>query len=729
MTIFTRLLSALPRTSSSAVLRRTIPATVAATAFLAALAATPAGATVKTVEVSPGQETTVGLQKHSTTLGEIGSEPAAFDNPLGNPVLHQSTTYAVYWDPQDRYHGDWQEVINGFFNNLASASGSLMSVFAVDTQYTDKTNAPASNRINFRGAYTDTRAYPTAGCKDPNPMGEGDAVTCVTDKQIREELEHFITTQGLQKGMGMVYYVLTPPGVTVCLDAGVAASHCSSNFESANSFCSYHSDVNPGGLASGDANTILYAAIPWVAGGAGDPLLGLGNQTSSPDCQDGGFDPSSKPSAEQREKVKEKDKAEEEAFKEATIEEKERLETAERLQGPHIEEPNQISCPTVFDGGCDTGLADIIINQVGSEQQNIVTNPLLNAWQDPKKHEVTDECRNVFALVRGGDVTANEESSAGSLFNQVLNTGNYYLNDTFNLAAARLPYPGAGCLQHVNLTPSFNLVTPVNAGDIAGFDGMQSNITLNAAIRFSPAGAEEANYAKYTWDFGDGSAPVTGYAPGAPACEVPWLTPCAASVFHSYTYGGTYQVTLTVSDVGGFVSSVTNPVTVVGPPPPPPPAPPAPAPAPAPAPGTPGGPGAGSPSVVVPAPVAAAAIVSKSLKAVAKKGLVVRYSVNEQVAGRFEVLIPKSVAKRLGISGSTATGLPAGSAPQIVVSKAILVTTKGGRSTLTIPFSKRTSGRLHRTHKLTVTLRLVVRNAASHSPTSTTVVTAATLAH
>jgi len=63
------------------------------------------------------------------------------------------------------------------------------------------------------------------------------------------------------------------------------------------------------------------------------------------------------------------------------------------------------------------------------------------------------------------------------------------------------------------------------------------------------------------------------------------------------------------------------------------------------------------------------------------------------------------------------------------VSKAILITTKGGRSTVTIPFSKRTSKRLHHTSKLTVTLRLIVRNAAAHSPVSTTVVTAATLIH
>ncbi len=46
-----------------------------AVAVVALALAAPAGAVVKTVEVAPGEETTVGLQKHSTTLGEVGAEP------------------------------------------------------------------------------------------------------------------------------------------------------------------------------------------------------------------------------------------------------------------------------------------------------------------------------------------------------------------------------------------------------------------------------------------------------------------------------------------------------------------------------------------------------------------------------------------------------------------------------------------------------------------------------
>ncbi len=64
-------------------------------------------------------------------------------------------------------------------------------------------------------------------------------------------------------------------------------------------------------------------------------------------------------------------------------------------------------------------------------------------------------------------------------------------------------------------------------------------------------------------------------APGAPLVNSPgvspcgaaqWEAPCAASAYHSYKYGGTYEVTLTVTDVGGNTASVKEPITVVGPP-------------------------------------------------------------------------------------------------------------------------------------------------------------------
>jgi hypothetical protein len=110
-----------------------------------------------------------------------------------------------------------------------------------------------------------------------------------------------------------------------------------------------------------------------------------------------------------------------------------------------------------------------------------------------------------------------------------------------------------------------------------------------------------------------------------------------------------------------------------------------------------------------------------------RKGLTVRYSVNEQVAGHFEVLLSRAIARRLGIGGPPALGLPPGTPPQILIGRASLITTAAGRSTVDIQFSKRTASRLARLHSVPLMLRLFVRNADRHSPATTTVLTTVTL--
>jgi hypothetical protein len=734
------------------------------------LASTPAGAIV-----TADGSATVGLQPRSTALldglGGLGTEPAKFANKNGNPVLSANDTYAIYWDPTDHYHGDWQHLIDTFFQSLGGASGSFASVFAVDTQYTDAANHHALYKSTFMGAYTDTNAYPVSGCEDPHPLESGDRIgpivkeehtpVCVTDKQIQEELERFVAQHSLRRGMEAIFYLMTPPGVTVCLDAGGLNGHCSDYHKSVylvsetevakkakeheeeisykDSFCSYHSDISPTNPITGDSNTILYGVVPWIAGGLADGDLAGNDRTSAYDCQDGGVDPSSKP-IETREKRKQKTKVEEEKeaeeFGKMNQEEQEKALLKILLEGPHQEEPNQQPCPTP-DGFCDTGLADLIVGQIGAEQQNIVTNPLLDAWQDPKANEAADECRNFFAYVVGGSVSANEETGAGTLYNQTFTGNNYYLNDAFNLAALNLPYPAIPCLPGIRLEPQFTAPNQVNSGEIVGFNGMESDISLDAGYDFSPAREPHLTYATYTWSFGDGSAPVAGLAPGAPSANSPavapcpsWELPCAASAFHSYQYGGTYSVTLTVTDVGGNTASVTHPITVAGPPPPSPEAPSGPGGSP----GSGGGPAASPvvpskaattvvstpPTPPTPAPVVTGFAASTSLKKALKSGLPVRYTTNEQVAGSIQVLLESSIAKRLGVHGGTATGLAPGTPSSIVVGTAVLVTTKAGQGTIRIKFSSRNASRLKHVRKLKLMLRLFARNASRQSPQTTT---------
>lgn len=417
-------------------------ASVVALWFLAIAA--PAGAMVREVPTGAGPgEVTVGLQPRSTTLHlGVGSEPKQFANSSGAPVLPVNKTYAIYWDPTDNYHGDWQGVIDTFFQNLGAGSGSLASVYAVDAQYTDAANHHADYKSIFQGAYTDTDSYPTSGnCVDPHPLegtnypwDEPAAITCITHAQLETELKLFIADHKLPTGMGTIFYLLTPPGVTVCLDKGGPEGHCSdfsgttpeiteyeeakksypervlkyekeqeayeeelATYEKAttkyeaevlkykkekekdeaegepdveaepvaptapvepveptfpveptgykdykSSFCSYHADINPGNPPNGGPSTILYAAVPWIAGGLADGHLP--DAVPAYDCQDGGIDPSSEP-VEERETVKEKSKKEVEEFNGKTVAEKVKQEQEEALAGPHQQEPNQVPCP------------------------------------------------------------------------------------------------------------------------------------------------------------------------------------------------------------------------------------------------------------------------------------------------------------------------------------------------------------------------------------------------
>ncbi len=431
----------------------------------------------------------------------------------------------------------------------------------------------------------------------------------------------------------------------------------------------------------------MYAAIPWTAGTLGSSLKP--ENVNGADCQDG----------------------------------------TEKLQ-----EPNQKGLSP--NGTYDHALPDVIINQIASQQVATVTDPMLNGWSEPiTGNEVPDQCRTWFEgpPVVEGSSTPDANTHAAFFSNQAIAGARYYLNTEFNQAALYYEYPGIPCELHDNLAPSFTSPNPVNAGEIVGFDGNESNITMEQSADPTPS-SQPLHRAVFTWNFGDGNTVSgPGYSEEHPSA------PLYASVFHSYQYGGSYEVTLTVADAGANTASVTKQVTVVGS---------------SKESSSSGSSGSGSSSSTsssssgsggttggaaaapapapvakppVPSPVAATAVVSRSLRKVLNKGLPIRYSVNEQVAGRFEVLLSRSVARQLGIGGASALGLPAGTAPQVVIGRAILVTTGAGRSTLTIQFSRRTSSRLAHRTKVTLMLRLIVRNAASQSPATTTVLSTFTL--
>ncbi len=578
-----------------------------------------------------------GYQRRSAV--SVNREPLQYH---GGPVLHSSDAYTIYWDPIGNYRGDWKQIINEYFYNVGAASGTSEDVFAMNGQYGDGGGA-AANQSTFRGSYTDKDAYPASGCAEQAEF------ECLTDAQIRTELQHVIASGALPGATGpAVYYVLTPPGVTVCSGTG-GNNNCSDSSGGAHTgICGYHSAINPS-----SSNPIIYAVQPWVAGYAGYIESEAPFKTYEPTadvlaCQNNKF----------------------------------------------LVEPNQLAGENPW-GGYAAGLADVIINDLSIEQSNIVVDPLLNGWyQTSTKAEQSDMCQWVIGPPSEEKTPdPNAETHADNHSNEVINGHKYYLQWAFNSVwiTSKDEYT---CWQGDSFIPHFTAPNPVNSGDVIGFDGTESLIALDANTANLPA--DEPYVAPvYSWNFGDGTS-VSGSGD--------------ASVFHSYTYGGNYTVTLTVTDSARQSASYSSTITVHGPA----------------APSSASSKGSTAGGTKAAAKLAATqSVLSRSLKSALSGGLVVRYSVNEQVAGRFEVLLAKSTAKRVKLSAPAASGLAKGTPPQLVIAKAILVTTKGGSSNYKIKFSKATAAKLRKLGKVSLLVRMVVRNASS--PATTIVLNTANL--
>lgn len=653
---------------------RALLAVAAVAAGLPAALAPGAGAAI--VQVKEGAETVA-----------VGVQPRALVEAPLTPLQHQekgvvdqqSFTYAIYWDPGKEYHSDWLRLIDGYLHEVGAASGQLENVFALSGQYTEPPSGRAEYKSTFRGAYTDTFPYPGNGCSDP----KGRSI-CLTDAQIRAELKRFIENEHLPTGREVLYFLLTPPAVTVCLEAG-ATENCSTSskeleeesytraepanepgpVESATGFCSYHSAIEPE-----STSPTVYAVQPWTAGHAGHvnqaiPLVTMAPTAAELACQN------------------------------------------RRV----LVEPNQETTFIHFDS-YETGLADLIVNDLSIEQANIVIDPFMNSWyQEGTRAEQGDMCQGVFSPVL--EEKKEEEKLKGTqalpISNDKVGVGSYYLQYAYSSVGVSA-HQSSVCWAGVELLPHFTATNLVGRGDDVAFDGLESSMTLNANP--SELKLDEPYTAPlYKWEFGDGSS-------AGPSTQ--------ASIVHAYAAAGQYTVTLTVTDSAGNVRGYTQTIPVGPPPPPSPPAAPAPTAAPTAATatgqtGTAGGTASG--------PTLSESVLSTSLSKAVRLGLAIKYKVDEQVAGRAEALLERGTASRLGIKGPLATGLPKGYPREIVVGTAVLVTTRAGQGTVRIRFSKAVARRLAKAHRVKLTLRFVLRNVSSTGVHTTTTLSTVVLGH
>jgi PKD repeat protein len=231
-------------------------------AFACAFAAfsAPAGAAT-VVQTANGKLRGIVPQRGRVTRLATPSGQAAPTSNLeyhGGPVMHTNKTYSIYWKPPayaSDYASGFRTLVDRYLADVAVDSGQRSSVYAANTQYYDNTTGHILHSSIFGGSLTDTTSFPSATCLAA-PSSQ-----CITDAQIKTELNGFLTANGLPRGLGTQYFVLLPPGIVVCFGTA-AGSDCSGP---GGTFCAYHGDF------VGAGSSTLYAVHPYPDPSGCDP--------------------------------------------------------------------------------------------------------------------------------------------------------------------------------------------------------------------------------------------------------------------------------------------------------------------------------------------------------------------------------------------------------------------------------------------------------------------------
>ena len=241
---------------------------VAGTVGVSAIAAPGASATLKSL--------TNGQMVSYQPLRSAPSGPIPFDIAFNNmdynggPVMPSNTDYMLMWSPQGlgAYPDGFVFGIARYFNDLAHDNGGNQNVDSVGPQYNDLTGAVANYDVHFGGVLVDTDPYPASQCPVNAPV-----INCLTDAQIQQEIESFVTAHHLPTDLSHEYFLLTPPHVESCFsnDPTQNFGGCSAGIVPVSQFgayCAYHGNT-------ATPTMIFYANMPFDA--------------TSPFCQDGNY--------------------------------------------------------------------------------------------------------------------------------------------------------------------------------------------------------------------------------------------------------------------------------------------------------------------------------------------------------------------------------------------------------------------------------------------------------
>jgi PKD domain len=640
----------------------------------------------------------------------------------GGSVQANSETFALTWDtpwPDGTEHNYWEDTrdyVEQFLRDVAdgSATDALTSPYGVTGQYTDAAHNHAGQSVKYGGGCIDYGSvggsscdfgtdsptghdYGASGCTpsgasyidttDSIPNGE-----CLTDAQIKSEISTMVSQEGIightQPGYTPTVVLLTPPGVDTCLDA--AGTLCSANSslnppapQVSNDPENEANATSPGSILAGTYRV----EITYVSSGGGESLpsdsaattttgntskifvqsppsaLGVTGynvymtanngsvfylQNSTPEPIGDTYTQSDPPTSGAQPPANL-------AFCSYHSQVDVDGTTVSYVVQPWTP---MTSCdePQASDPGesppvnvLETNFGSRLVSPLSQSQIPALTDPSFGGWIAEDGAEMNDN----------GGCVVSQDSGIDSVTVGSSSQNPYLLQREFNNASVMSSDPNTyGCAPNVFLDPEFVVPSAVDAGDVVEFDGSATESTLIVPK------------AGYVWNFGDGTS---GTGP---------------SVEHSYSYGGTYNVTLTVTDRGGNVNTLTQAVTVLGPNGQPVP------PTPTPSNGTPSNQGS------VKGLRVALALLPQSLRSMLKSGVLVSVSSNQAANGYATVSITKATAKQAHIK--------TGRGPSVTIGIGTLSNVKSGVQRLHLHLSKAMAKKLSRLKRVNLTVRLVL---------------------
>lgn len=159
------------------------------------------------------------------------------------------TITPIYWAPPGTdFSSDpnYIGIVNQYITDLAASDGSRNSL-AVTSEYTNGAGTKLSYSVTAGSPITDTNAFPVSGCS----LKAG-YTFCLTDGQLRTELQSLVTANNLPTGTSYLYPVFFPPGVQT--SDGPTSRSCEQ-------YNGYHSAFQ----LPNNAGTVVYSNEPYLA--------------------------------------------------------------------------------------------------------------------------------------------------------------------------------------------------------------------------------------------------------------------------------------------------------------------------------------------------------------------------------------------------------------------------------------------------------------------------------